>query len=85
MIGPAMFKNKEFRVKMVDTKKETEDTAPVTIEERIGTASNELIAEIAKDILKRTAIVVGGVIVAIKIVDTLGEIAVKKTKSADKN
>jgi hypothetical protein len=67
---------------LVKTPKENKDSS-ATMEERIGTASGELVTEIAKDVLKRTAITVGVIIVAIKVVDILGEIAVKKTKSAD--
>jgi hypothetical protein len=81
MKGPAMFKNREIRIKMSKTPKHN-DNVP-TMEERIGEASADIVNDVAKDILKRAAIAVGAIVVVIKVVDILGEIAVKKTKSAD--
>lgn len=74
-------KNREIRVKLSKTPKD-ENHKP-TIEEHIGEAAGELVNEIAKDILKRAAIAVSVVIVAYKAVDTISQIAIKKTKSAD--
>lgn len=78
-----MFNNREFRIKMVNTKKHKEEDSVPEMDERIGIASAELVTEIGKDVLKRTVITVGIIILAVKAVDILGEIAVKKTKSAD--
>lgn len=77
----AMFKKYKIETKLVKTPK-NEDSA-IKMEERIGTASGELVTEIAKDVLKRTAITIGVIVVTMKVIDILGEIAVKKTKSAD--
>lgn len=79
--GPAMFlKNREFRIKMVKTP-QTEDDAP-EMETRIH-VDPEQIAKITKGLVKHAAIALGTIIVVSKVLDTLSEIAVKKTKSKD--
>lgn len=75
-------KNREARIQFVKTNKKDDDT-PQTMEERIGSASADIINDVAKAVLKRTAIAVGAIVIGLKVVDILGEIAVKKTKSAD--
>lgn len=76
-----MFKRYRIETKLVKDPKNND--TPEKMEDRIGTASSELVTEISRDVLKRTAITIGVIIVAIKIVDILGEVIVKKTKSAD--
>lgn len=72
--------NREIRIKVAKTP-QNENEAP-EMEERIY-VDPEKIAKIAKDLVKHTAIAVGAVLVASKVLDTLSEIAIKKTKSAD--
>lgn len=47
--------------------------------------SVKLIAERSKDVVKVVALAVVGTYAAVKTIDTLSQIAVKKTKSADNN
>jgi hypothetical protein len=79
----AMFlKNREARIKFVKTDRKEED-AP-TMEEVLNPDSVKLIEEAGKRFVKYVAITVVVTAAAIKVADTLSEIAVKKTKSADK-
>ncbi len=78
-----MFKNREFRVRLAKTDN-NEETAP-TLEEVLNPDSAKLIEEAGKRLVKYTTIAIGAIIVTAKLADTLSEIAVKKTKSADKD
>lgn len=78
----SIFKNREVRIKLVNPKKDN-DTTPTTMEEHINNATAGLDKEIAMDMLKRTAITIGLVVVGLKVVDVLCEIAIKRTPSAD--
>lgn len=77
-----MFKNRELRVRIANTNKDV--NAPTTsVDEPLNPDTVKLIEETGNRFVKRLALTVVAVVVAIKVADTLGEIAVKKTKSAD--
>lgn len=75
-------KNREFRIRVVNPKKD-EDKTPPTLEEILNEDSQQLINEHMLNFVKKTAIVIGVTVAAVKVVDTLCTIAEKKTKSAD--
>ena len=78
-----MFKRRAVQLTFVKKPESTqESTTPM--EKHIAESTANVINGIAKDIAKYTAIAVVGAVVAIKAADTLSQIAVKKTKSADK-
>lgn len=78
-----MFKNRAIQIQAVKPKK-NEDSA--SGESKIlHPDSVKLIAERSKDVVKYTALAVIGAYAAIKTIDTLSQIAVKKTKSADQD
>jgi hypothetical protein len=77
-----MFKNREARVRFVKTSRREDDN--VEVEDVVNPENIKLIEEATNRIVKRVAITAVGVFAAIKVIDTLSEIAVKKTKSADK-
>ena len=71
-----------IQTRFVKTPKKTEDSEP-TMASAIGESSARLVNELAKDFVKyATGAVLGGIVVY-KAVDTISQIAVKKTKSAD--
>lgn len=76
-----MFKNRELRIRVA--KPEEADQPLPTMEQVINPDSIQLIEEAGERFVKRLAITVVAVVAAIKLADTLSEIAVKKTKSAD--
>lgn len=67
-------------VKAASKKTEGSDSAAATA---IGESSARLVTELAKDFAKYAAGAIIGAIVVYKAADTLSQIAVKKTKSAD--
>lgn len=71
-----------IQTRLVKNPKKTEDSDP-TMADAIGESSARLVNELAKDFVKYTAGAVAGAVVLYKVVDTLSQIAVKKTKSAD--
>ena len=78
------FKNRELRISAVKkTKKDGNDT-PETMETCIGESSARIVKDLGKELLEKAAITAVVVIAAYKAIDTLSQIAVKKTKSADK-
>lgn len=79
-----MFKRRAIQVSVVKTSpKKGEDSETPTMASAIGESSARLVNELAKDFVKYAAGAVVGVIVIAKAADTLSQIAVKKTKSAD--
>ena len=72
-----MFKNHEFRIRVA--KKNENDTPIPTIQEVLNPESIQLIEEAGRKLVKNLAVTVTVVVVAIKLVDTLSEIAVKRT------
>ena len=76
------FKNHEIRVRVANAKKDNEDSAP-SVQQIINPESTKLVEDAAKRFVKNIAITVGVVILACKAADTLSQIVVKKTKSAD--
>lgn len=76
-----MLGHRELRIRTVNTKKI--DNAPTTVDEPLNPDTVKLIEETGIRFVKRLVITVVAAVVAIKVIDTLGEIAVKKTKSAD--
>jgi hypothetical protein len=84
MIGYAVFlKNKEARIKIVKTKKEDNDEALPTVNEILNPDTVAQIEETGKRWLKYIATTVVVTVGAIKVIDVLGDIAVKRTPSAD--
>lgn len=84
MIGYAVFlKNKEARIKIVKTKKEDNDEALSTVNEILNPDTVAQIEETGKRWLKYIATTVVVTVGAIKVIDVLGDIAVKRTPSAD--
>lgn len=75
-----MFKNREFRVRMVKTNKKAEDLDSIEVPEDFNVAP-EQISEIAKDFVKYTGIVVAAVFAASFVTHAACEIAVKLTKT----
>lgn len=78
----AVFKRFAVQTKIVKTPKNNEDRK-ITVDEILHPESVKLLEETGKRLVKYAAVTVVAVAVALKTVDTLGEIAVKKTKSAD--
>lgn len=72
-------KKRAVQVTLVDTA----DVAPGE-DKIIHPDTVKLIAERSKDVVKYVALTAVGVYATIKTIDTLSQIAVKKTKSADK-
>ncbi len=71
-----------IQTKLVRTPKKEENTDP-TVAAAIGESSARLVNELAKDFVKyATGAILGG-IVLYKAADTLSQVVVKKTKSAD--
>lgn len=76
-------KNRELRVQLAK---------PSKADDRITTPNVDILdqetihdlEEAGKRLVKFTAIAVGATLIALKLADALSEIAVKKTKSADK-
>lgn len=78
-----MFRKRAIQVSVVKTSpKKTEDSEP-TMESAIGESSARLVNELAKDFIKYATGAVLGAVVVYRFADTLSQIAVKKTKSAD--
>jgi hypothetical protein len=75
--------NREFRIRAVKTKKTNEDATPGE-DKIIHPETVKLIAERSKEVVKYVALTAVGVYATIKTIDTLSQIALKKTKSADK-
>jgi hypothetical protein len=79
----AMLKNREARIRFVKTKDKPEDDLTAAMDEVFNEDSTRLIEETGKRLIKHFAIAMVITVGAIKVIDTLGDIAVKKTKSAD--
>lgn len=75
-------KNREVRIKLSKTNKNEND--PSTAEELLTPETIALIENAGKRIVKHLAITVVAVIGVVTAMETIKEIAVKKTKSADK-
>jgi hypothetical protein len=78
-----MFQNREARIKFVKSKK-TEDSTPGE-DKILHPETVKLIAERGKEAVKYVALAAVGAYATIKVIDTLSQIAIKKTKSADKD
>lgn len=77
-----MFKRFAIQTQIVKAPKKTEDSDP-TMASAIGESSARLVNELAKDFVKYAAGAIVGAVILYKAADTLSQIAVKKTKSAD--
>lgn len=71
-----------IQTRLVKNPKKNQDSDP-TMADAIGESSARLVNELAKDFVKYAAGAVAGAVVLYKVADTLSQIAVKKTKSAD--
>lgn len=81
MIGPAVFKNREARIRFV--KSENNGNSSHGKDKVLHPETVKLITERSKEVVKYVALSAVGVYAAFKTIDTLSQIAVKKTKSAD--
>jgi len=72
---------REIRIRTVNAKKADNETAPAT--DSLNPETIKLFEQSGIRIITRVAVTVVAAVLAIKIVDTLGDIAIKKTKSAD--
>jgi hypothetical protein len=81
LIGTAMFNRRAVQTttKLVKTPKGQDDAVDIQTE-LIKPETVALLEESGKRFVKYTALAIFGVVAALKVVDTLGEIAVKKTK-----
>lgn len=78
-----MFNNREARIKLVNTKKDKNSTPG---EDKILQPETvKLIAERSKEVVKYVALSAVGVYAAFKAIDTVSQVIVKKTKSADQD
>lgn len=75
-----MFKNREARIRFV---KPDKDQAAPGEDKVLHPETVKLITERSKEVVKYVALAVVGTYAAVKAIDTLSQIAVKKTKSAD--
>lgn len=71
-----------IQTRLVRTPKKDENSEP-TMASAVGESSARLFNELAKDFVKYAAGAIIGGLVVYKAADTLSQIAVKKTKSAD--
>lgn len=76
-----MFKNREARIRFVKSDK-TEDSTHGE-DKILHPDTVKLIAEQGKKVVRYVAITVVGAYAVVKTIDTLSQIAVKKTKSAE--
>jgi hypothetical protein len=77
-----MFKRFAIQTKLVRAPKKTDDSDS-TMADAIGESSARLVNELAKDFVKYAAGAVIGAVVLYKAADTVSQIVIKKTKSAD--
>lgn len=77
-----MFKRFAIQTRLVTTPKKTDNPDP-TMANAVGESSARLVNELAKDFVKYAAGAVLGGIVLYKAADTVSQIIIKKTKSAD--
>lgn len=81
-----MFKKKAVQITFVDKPKNQKATDTITEETHIlHPETVKAIAEHGKTVVKHIAIAAIGVYAAVKAIDTVSQIAVKKTKSADQD
>lgn len=73
-------RKRAFQIKLVDPDAPNNSTTPADI---LTPDSIQLIEDAGTRLMRNLGIAVVAVVGAIKLFDTLGEIAVKKTKSAD--
>lgn len=78
-----LLRNREVRIKLEKTKKNKDDEDSFTVDEVFNPTTVALVEETGKRWLKYLATTVIITVAAIKVVDVLGDIAVKKTASAD--
>jgi hypothetical protein len=77
-----MLKRFTIQTRLVRTPKKTDNSDP-TMADSIGESSARLVNELAKDFVKYAAGAVLGAVVLYKAADTVSQIVIKKTKSAD--
>lgn len=78
-----LFKKRAIQVSVVNTRPKKTEDSDSTMASVIGESSARLVNELAKDFVKYAAGAIVGVVVIVKAADTLSQIAIKKTKSAD--
>jgi hypothetical protein len=76
-----LFRNRAVQVRVVKTDNTENTTDPLAT--AVGESSARLVNELAKDFVKYAAGAVVAGIAVYKIFDTVSQIAVKKTRSAD--
>jgi hypothetical protein len=77
-----MLKRFTIQTSLVRNPKKTDNSDP-TMADSIGESSARLVNELAKDFVKYAAGAVLGAVVLYKAADTVSQIVIKKTKSAD--
>lgn len=77
-----MFKKRAVQVSLVDKPKGAKNDNPDD-GKKLQPETVAAIADRAKEVVKHVSIAVVGVYAAFKTIDTLSQIAIKKTKSAD--
>jgi hypothetical protein len=75
-----MFRNREIRIKLAKTNAPTEETSDT---KTFPFEDPEVMKDIAVDFLKKTAVVVGCVLVVSTVLHTLSEIAINASKKND--
>jgi hypothetical protein len=83
-LEPLVIGNREVRIKLAKQDKKNQQNATPGEDKKVHAETVTLIAERTKEVVKHVAIAAVGVYAAFKTIDTLSQIAVKKTKSADK-
>lgn len=78
------FKNREVRIKLSKTN-DPDDHEYTSMDDVLTPDNAKLLEETGKKLAMYSALAVTSVIVVFKVADTLSQIAVKKTKSADNN
>lgn len=78
------FKNREVRIKLSKTN-DPDDHEYTSMDDVFTPDNAKLLEETGKKLAMYSALAVTSVIVVFKVADTLSQIAVKKTKSADNN
>lgn len=79
-----MFSNREARIRFVKDKKNAE-SSPSSEDRILHPNAVKLIAERSREVVKFTAITVIGAYAAIKTIDTVSQVIIKKTRSADQD
>jgi hypothetical protein len=73
----------EVRIRFANSKDDKDARTTKPVDEFVSPEALKNIEETAKRVVKNVALTVGAAVLAYKVVDTLSQIAVKKTRSGD--